>query len=845
MSARLWAPESLIHDAWVAALFAALIENLLQPGLLNSPILPTGGDMASHVFYAWVFDREIAPSGHLTAWLPEVFGGFPFLSYYFPLPFLVMAALSPVVGLAVAFKWTVVLPTLLLPGTVFAVSRHALRLPSLAAFCAALGSFAFLLHEQNSIWGGNLLSMLSGEFAYGWGAWLAVITMSAWVRAARRGDGRGWVAAGVLEALTGLSHGYPLLLVGSASFLLLLAPGRRGRTFTLLTKGHALAFALLGGWLWPLLEMHGYTIPNDTTFGEPGWRDLLPRALWPMVGGAVLAAPLLVRLRRRRLTDGGQHLALYVFMLTAALAGGGWFAAERVGLLDVRFFPMVWLFGAIACGWIVGLVLAAGPGLPGRIALAGAALFSMLAWLSPITGTAPAWAQWNFGGYDAKPQWQVLSALFPQMSGTIRSPRLLFEHDPDNADLGSTRALEALPMFLGGRPVLEGLYMESALLGPAVYQLQSEVSARPSSPLFRFPSGSLDPDMAAIHMQILHANEVLVRSLQARTALLDSGHFDAVAESGPFGLLRLRGFVDRFVDASPRAWRPSPRRDWMQDSYAWFRSRDRLATEWPVYTDADDWRVNAESMPAEISELSIDREAVSFKTSAPGQPHLLKMAYHPRWRLETRGKLFLAAPGYLLVVPHEAQVRLVYGATPVGVIGQGATLAALAVVLLSLAIGRVSQAAALPPASFGFWPWVAGAAAIAVCCAGLYATSPNRIYFAAWRDLQAHRYAEAAAGFERAFEGRRSIAAQEEALFWSARAAELSGDRRAAVARYGRLIDGYAGYWLPESLYRYGQTQRALNQSGLAERAEQRLRREFPRSAWAGQVVGDVEPQPH
>jgi hypothetical protein len=83
------------------------------------------------------------------------------------------------------------------------------------------------------------------------------------------------------------------------------------------------------------------------------------------------------------------------------------------------------------------------------------------------------------------------------MSGNLWSPRLAFEHDPDNNDIGSTRVLEALPMFLNHRPVLEGLYMETALLGLAIYQLQSEISVRPSSPLVRFPSGSLDPQFAA------------------------------------------------------------------------------------------------------------------------------------------------------------------------------------------------------------------------------------------------------------------------------------------------------------------------------------------------------------
>ncbi|MGR8999449.1 MAG: hypothetical protein ACU88J_10425, partial [Gammaproteobacteria bacterium] len=59
---------------------------VLNPYWLDLNHLPTGGDSASHVFYASQFCQYFPRHG-LTQWLPEVFGGLPFLSYYFPLPF--------------------------------------------------------------------------------------------------------------------------------------------------------------------------------------------------------------------------------------------------------------------------------------------------------------------------------------------------------------------------------------------------------------------------------------------------------------------------------------------------------------------------------------------------------------------------------------------------------------------------------------------------------------------------------------------------------------------------------------------------------------------------------------
>ena len=60
---------------------ASLIAATLGIPFLLSDNLPTGGDTASHLLYVWLYVHELLPSGHVTAWMPEVFAGFPFLSY--------------------------------------------------------------------------------------------------------------------------------------------------------------------------------------------------------------------------------------------------------------------------------------------------------------------------------------------------------------------------------------------------------------------------------------------------------------------------------------------------------------------------------------------------------------------------------------------------------------------------------------------------------------------------------------------------------------------------------------------------------------------------------------------
>ena len=825
-------------DGLFVLVAGALVANTLGVAFLNSPNWPTGGDSASHLLYVWLYADSLLLSGNVLPWLPEVFGGLPFLSYYFPLPFMVMALLSKLIGVAPAFKWGSFLAAMLLPGAVFVTSRRWLGMTWAGALFGGLGALAFLLHEQNSIWGGNLLSTLAGEFAYSYGLCLAVLAMIAWLRAVQ--TGRGWIVAALLEAATGFSHGFPLLLVGFSTVFLLFEGGRFLRTLGLLARGHLLAFCLLGGWLWPMLEMHGLTIPNDASFPLQNWRDLFPETLWPVAaaGLAGLAMQLVPAVRRQWTSL--QAGAMRYFVSSAGLAALAFLAGDQLGLADIRFFPMVWLFGAVACGWVFGQGLATmcAAWQPKRsIALfmfAAAAVLGLLGWLGQHVRAAPDWALWNHAGLDSKPQWHNLAGLLPAMTGDLWSPRLVFEHDPDNQDIGSTRVLEALPMFLNHRPVLEGLYMETALLGPPIYQLQSEISARPSSPLARFPSGSLDPPFAARHMNLLHADTLLLRSQKARSAIEASGLFDKLAEAPPFALYRLRGFDSHLIELVRQPMRLRPLNEWMQDAFAWFRTRSRFDAYLPVYGELALDKLPVPTQANAAKAVSLSRHEMVFETDAVGSPHLIKIAYHLRWQLQSKGQLALAGPGYMLVVPQEREIRLVYGHTLVGRLGMAATFLAalLALSVLWRRRQRVLHAPAQERARKAWRP--ALAAWLALLAAGYYfgTRSPERVYNLAWDAMRANQYAQASEGFVRAYTMRRPPAKKEEALFWLAKSSELAGLRPQAKARYLELAQHYHGYWLPESLFSYVQLE---TQDGHADQAAPfaaRLREEYPGNKW-------------
>jgi hypothetical protein len=611
-----------------------------------------------------------------------------------------------------------------------------------------------------------------------------------------------------------------------------------------------------------MMAMHGLTIPNDALFEIKGWQDLLPPSLQPVLAAGVLATMGLLVLgnvpacrRRWPLSPAVQYsLRQAGFMAGAALlAGVGFLAGSRLGLANIRFFPFVWLWGGVACAWVWGGFLlqlsSAGSALVRwAMAMLGvSAALGLLAWVSLHIVAAPDWGLWNHSGLEPKPQWQQLRRLFPVLKGDLSSPRLLFEHDPANNDLGSTRTLEALPMFLGGRPVLEGLYMESALAGPAVYQLQSEVSSQPSSPLARFPSGSLDLDMAAQHMRMMYANEVLVRHPNTRRAFSASALFEEQARAEPFAVYRLKDFTSKMVDLVDKPLRWQAKTDWMEASFQWFRSPQGFVAEIPVFDDGPMPDLRPVPAKARVHDFKLERNQISWRTDAVGAPHLVRMAWHTRWQLATRGSLHLAGPGFMLVIPGEAEVRLVYGHTRMGVAGMWASGLAVLVLLwlawcdvrrsawicTNLRAKTHAHAQSIWPSdrlSF-FWPALLMGLAL-----WLYSHDPERLYANAWVKMRSSQHVQAAQLFDDAYAERRGDAKQEEALFWAAKAYEQAGMRDEALARYVRLTSSYHGYWLPEALYLQWQLARAKGLAAQADEARERLLREFPANRWAQRV---------
>src|SRR5947208_1101714 len=95
----------------------------LQPSLLFAHTTPAGGDMGAHVWQPAYLRDHLLPHGRLTGWTPDWYDGFPALTFYFPLPSILIVVLDVLLPYNVAFKLVTVLGVLGLPVAAWAFGR--------------------------------------------------------------------------------------------------------------------------------------------------------------------------------------------------------------------------------------------------------------------------------------------------------------------------------------------------------------------------------------------------------------------------------------------------------------------------------------------------------------------------------------------------------------------------------------------------------------------------------------------------------------------------------------------------------------------------------------------------
>jgi thiosulfate reductase cytochrome b subunit len=95
---------------------------------------------------------------------------------------------------------------------------------------------------------------------------------------------------------------------------------------------------------------------------------------------------------------------------------------------------------------------------------------------------------------------------------------------------------------------------------------------------------------------------------------------------------------------------------------------------------------------------ALGNEEIRFDTDCPGRPHLIKISYHPKWRVEGADRVYLVSPAFMLVYPTARHVRLVFGNRWPDYVGWAATAIGIVWLLAEATTSRIRRRhPGLPP----------------------------------------------------------------------------------------------------------------------------------------------------
>jgi hypothetical protein len=724
--------ERIITIAVVAAAVGFTFAHL-HPNLLFTNTTTAGGDMGAHVWTPAYLRDHLLPHGRLTGWAPDWYGGFPALTFYFPLPSLLVVLADLVMPYNIAFKLITVSGLLTLPiATWFFARCMKLRFPGPALI--ALATVPFMFDRTFTIYGGNIASTLAGEFAMSISLSFCLVFLGLFARVLETGKYRALCA--LMLACTGLSHIVPsIIAVFGALTLLALRPKKSSvtRAAPVFVVGGLLA----GFWVIPFLLRLPYT--NDM-----GWEKLVDyghqlfphqgRVLFVMAGvGAFLAV---VRWSR---------FGIWATAM-AGLSALGFMFAPQSRLWNARLLPS-WFFCLYLLAGVAAAELALGAsallrGMRGAVIgenvedsdtdqiewmprviapiIAAAYVFTTVGmslgalpswspWKTADRNFVLDWGAWNYSGYERKPSYpeyhDVLTTM-QRVGNQHGCGRAMWEYEPELYRLGTPMALMLLPYWTNDCvQSMEGLFFESAASTPYHFLNQSELSARPSRPQRDLRYEDLNVHAGVVHMQELGIRYYMAISAAAQEQadaepdlqlIAKTGDWSATINDNGASAVQNRGWKIYLVKHSamvepltnyPAVMTKVPKggRLWLdaaENAYL-APNHDVLYAasgpkSWPrVDRPSDNPPTKAVTGTTKVSHIHTSDDRISFDVSKTGVPVVVKASYFPNWQASGASGVWRVTPNEMVVIPTSTHVSLHYGWTPVDWFGNLATLLGL------------------------------------------------------------------------------------------------------------------------------------------------------------------------
>jgi hypothetical protein len=212
------------------------------------------------------------------------------------------------------------------------------------------------------------------------------------------------------------------------------------------------------------------------------------------------------------------------------------------------------------------------------------------------------------------------------------------------------------------------------LSSPFIFYLQSELTQTPSCPFPQYACSPFDPDRAVPHLVLFNVKQLIAISDDVKEALDATPAFRKRLDVQPYALYDVVPGDGAYVNPLPYQPVVAPTDDWKRLAYAWMQRPDWSdvflifpsgyqpppAGALPFHSLDDAPPKVSLTGPCRVKE-TIHEQEIRFETGCPERPHLVKVSYHPKWRVEGADTIYLASPAFMMIYPTTQSVRLRFG----------------------------------------------------------------------------------------------------------------------------------------------------------------------------------------
>jgi len=257
--------------------------------------------------------------------------------------------------------------------------------------------------------------------------------------------------------------------------------------------------------------------------------------------------------------------------------------------------------------------------------------------------------------------------------------RVMFEFDKEIIQkYGTPRSFELIP-FWTSQAGMEGLLVESSITAPFHYINQAELSVKPRGTVAGWKTASRNYYAAIKHLKFMNITYIMASSPEVIEELDSDSSVVFLNKIEPYYFYEIAGENNYVEVMANMPYRYSPEENWILEMRDWYLNPDN--TDNPVVRDdgsaglsgfklidkkdlgavPDNPFNNEVSRDDSILYEHVEREKITFTTTAVGVPHLVKMSYFPNWQAKGADGPYLVSPSFMMVIPTDNQVTLYYG----------------------------------------------------------------------------------------------------------------------------------------------------------------------------------------